>query len=388
MVFLLLPTFSNAQNIYDQAIKTLHLSNVSVDGKNYKVDMQHQGNLIFKVIKTTLISNPPPSSSSFSYKTGQLKISAVCVNSKNLVTNMIHHGDLVFKLTSVTPTETIKNDAPSICPQNSQNDNPPVINTFTAEKTTSTPIIKVSIDASDDNDVAGWLISENASPPNLLDTNWKSTPPTFYSIFSPGQVTLYAWTKDTSGNLSNVATQTINYSLPTQYSNYLSDEFLQTPQNAINFITVSANFWIASQDKLNGGFFTNVDQQGKVLANKNKSFLTQSRNAYGFAKAFMVTGDDRYLEYARHALEFMYDYGWDTTHDGWYFIANEHGDINSGSGWSWDHNTKTKWSFQQHYSLLGIAALYEANRRETEYSWLTRGYNSNETHLWDNDVNN
>jgi mannose/cellobiose epimerase-like protein (N-acyl-D-glucosamine 2-epimerase family) len=261
--------------------------------------------------------------------------------------------------------------------------NAPEITKFVTEQSTSNPMLEISLEGSDDQGITGWIISEKPSTPDLDDMNWQRDPPSHYSLFSPGNVTLYAWAKDGSGGISNAATQNVNYALPTQYNDYLSDEFLQIPQNAIEFVKVSADFWTLSRDDSNGGFFTHVDQRGNVLGNRDKSFLTQSRNAYGFARAFMLTGDESYLDNARHALKFMYEHGWDDAHDGWYFMANEYGDINAGSGWEWDHNTKTKWSFQQHYALLGIAALYEASRNDTDYNWLTRGYDSNELHLWD-----
>ncbi len=268
----------------------------------------------------------------------------------------------------------------SIAPNNER----PKITQFVTAQSTSTPMLEVSIEGSDDQGITGWLISETPSTPALDDKNWQREPPSHYSIFSPGNVTLYAWAKDASGNISTAATQHVNYILPTQYSDYSPGEFLQTPQNAIEFVKVSADFWEASKDTLNGGFFTHVDQRGNVLSNRDKSFLTQSRHAYGFARAFMLTGNESYLDDARYALQFMYEHGWDNTYDGWYFMANEYGDIHAGSGWEWDYNTKTKWSFQQHYALLGIGALYEASRKDTDYNWLIRGYNSNELHLWDN----
>lgn len=262
----------------------------------------------------------------------------------------------------------------------------PVIKKFIVGSKTTIPIVRVDIEGSDDRRVAGWVITETSSVPNINDNNWQSKPPSYYSLFAPGKTTLYAWAKDGSGNVSDAAIQVVEYVLPTVYSNYFAGDFLQSPQNAIDFIKVSADFWKAARDNINGGFFTNIDQRGNVLENRDKSFLTQSRDAYGFARAFMVTGDERYLDDARHALEFLYDHGWDAENDGWYLMANEFGDISAGTGWEWDYNTKTKWSFQQHYALLGIAALYEANRSDTEYEWLARGYDSNELHLWDNDV--
>ena len=94
------------------------------------------------------------------------------------------------------------------------------------------------------------------------------------------------------------------------------------------------------------------------------------------------TGDEQYLEYARHALKFLYDHGWN---NGWYFITDIAGNYVS----HWGHNDW--WSFQQHYALVGISAMVEATGGKinwndgaaTDHSWLIKGIASNYTKLWD-----
>jgi len=51
---------------------------------------------------------------------------------------------------------------------------------------------------------------------------------------------------------------------------------------------------------------------------KNKNVLTQSRDAYAMVRAFQLTGDESYLSYARGALDFMYEHGWDKEFGGPY----------------------------------------------------------------------
>ena len=86
-------------------------------------------------------------------------------------------------------------------------------------------------------------------------------------------------------------------------------------QSAITFGKERADFWKNSQDPLHGGFFTDVDRMGNAI-NGRKTILTQSRHALGFAKAFMLTGDETYLNLARNALDFKYAHFWDATNDG------------------------------------------------------------------------
>ena len=67
---------------------------------------------------------------------------------------------------------------------------------------------------------------------------------------------------------------------------------LSDPESAIQFVTDSADFWKSSQDLERGGFYTDVDREGHPTGER-KTVLTQSRHAFGFSKAFMLTGGNR-----------------------------------------------------------------------------------------------
>ena len=154
------------------------------------------------------------------------------------------------------------------------------------------------------------------------------------------------------------------------------------PQEAIDFMLELITFRMKQRDNTNGGFYTNIDRQGNWTGANEKALCGQSRIAYAFVRAFMVTGDEQYLEYARHALKFLYDHGWN---NGWYFITDIAGNYVS----HWGHNDW--WSFQQHYALVGISAMVEAtggninwnDGAESDHTWLMRGVTSNYNKLWD-----
>ena len=155
--------------------------------------------------------------------------------------------------------------------------------------------------------------------------------------------------------------------------------YLLDPSKAIPYVDSCADFWTGVYDSTFGGFYTNVDRYGNVIVSwgTNKDLITQSRDAYGFVRAYMLTGNQNYLTMARHALDFMYAHAWDSPHDGWYHSIDRFGNpINP---------TDVKTAFDQHYALLGIAAYYEATRDTNDWTHLIQGYNSSENHLWDND---
>jgi mannobiose 2-epimerase len=169
---------------------------------------------------------------------------------------------------------------------------------------------------------------------------------------------------------------------PSQLGGSISlSAYLREPERMRSHLIASADFWMQLRDQEHGGYFTSVAQDGSVIDPQKKSLVVQSRNAYGFSRAFMVTGDAQYLDHAEHALAFLYRYGWDQQHDGWFFTADREGTILPYGEW-WDPNS-FKWTFAQHYALLGIVATYEAGRSDRELDWLRRGLDSNERHLWD-----
>jgi mannose/cellobiose epimerase-like protein (N-acyl-D-glucosamine 2-epimerase family) len=130
--------------------------------------------------------------------------------------------------------------------------------------------------------------------------------------------------------------------------------YLQNPTLAIGYTDSCANFWLQTYDDVLGGFFTNIDKYGNVITSwgTNKNMLTQSRNAYGLVRAFMLTGDTTYLNLAGEALNWMYAHAWDSTNSGWFQELDINGNpINSAAD---------KTAFYQYYALLGIAAYYEA----------------------------
>jgi mannose/cellobiose epimerase-like protein (N-acyl-D-glucosamine 2-epimerase family) len=163
-----------------------------------------------------------------------------------------------------------------------------------------------------------------------------------------------------------------------------TSELLVEPDLAVDLVAELADFWVAARDDEAGGFFSFVEQDGSVGGQRDKSLVVQSRDAYGFVRAFMLTGDEAYLDHADHALAFLTTHGWDETHGGWYFATDEQGELTGLFGEDWDPNT-FKWSFVQHYALVGPAAMCEVTRDEEACGWLDAGIGVLDEHLWDPD---
>ncbi|MFH0882342.1 MAG: AGE family epimerase/isomerase [bacterium] len=163
---------------------------------------------------------------------------------------------------------------------------------------------------------------------------------------------------------------------PLLFAQYtVQSPYLQNPSLAIGYMDSCAAFWESSWDNELGGFYTNVARDGSTWGT-DKFMLTQSRNAYGLVRAYMVTGDTTFLHRAHDALLWMVEHAWDGDHGGWYQELDQNGNPTSR------YSDKT--AFYQHYALLGIAAYVEATQDSTMGSWLLRGYQHLEDHFWDN----
>lgn len=159
-----------------------------------------------------------------------------------------------------------------------------------------------------------------------------------------------------------------------QYS--VRSHYLKDPKNVIGYVDSCAKFWLKAYDSNNGGFFTNINRTGGIAWNRNKDMMSQARDAYGFTRAYMLTGNRQYLEMARRALDFMYAHAWDKTNGGWFNEMSETGaPLNAQSN---------KTAFNQHYALLGSSAYFEATGDSLDWNWLMKGYSNNESRLWDN----
>ncbi len=156
-----------------------------------------------------------------------------------------------------------------------------------------------------------------------------------------------------------------------------SSPFLQDPDRFIPFVQESADFWRGVHDEANGGFFTNVSREGRLITawGTNKDVLTQSRNLYAMVRAFQLTGDTSYLDLAESAFRFMTEHGWDETYGGWFNGLSTSGNVLNVNG--------QKTAFIQHYAVLGPLAYAEATDDSTAWKWVNTSMDYLDNVLWD-----
>ncbi len=161
-----------------------------------------------------------------------------------------------------------------------------------------------------------------------------------------------------------------------QAQNGVVSEYFKNPQLMVKYADSCARFWTKVHDPEYDGFYVEVGRQGNVLDNNKKSIVCESRDAYGFSRVFMLTGNRIYLDMAASAIRFMRDHLYDTQYGGWFTRCDRTGN---------NPYTGSKTAFDHHYALLGLMANYEATGDTAVLHLLQKGYQFDESRFWDAD---
>ena len=110
-------------------------------------------------------------------------------------------------------------------------------------------------------------------------------------------------------------------------------------------------FWMSLRDDENGGFYGLVDPELSLHKDGEKGVILCSRILWTFSYAYITLGDSKYLDYAKHAYEFLRDACVDKERGGVY--------------WSVSYDGKpldtTKHSYNHSFAVYGLATYYEAS---------------------------
>ncbi|PWJ43995.1 AGE family epimerase/isomerase [Sediminitomix flava] len=154
----------------------------------------------------------------------------------------------------------------------------------------------------------------------------------------------------------------------------VTSPYFQNPELLIDFADDCAKFWSGVHDPTYGGFYTFVNKEGNATNTSEKHLVSLSRDAYGMTRAFMLTGNEEYLQMASSSLDFIDNHLWDENYGGWHRSSNR-----SGSS----PRTGDKTAFDQHYALLGNAAFYEATRSSNTWNVIEKGLDHMNEVYWD-----
>jgi mannobiose 2-epimerase len=155
---------------------------------------------------------------------------------------------------------------------------------------------------------------------------------------------------------------------PTDIKNILNPEYWKA--QAVNDLIP---FWENTIDRDNGGFFTNVNEDGTLGASSNKYTRMNSRVVFGFCAAYLLTGDDKYLEFAKHGMDFLSQYCWDKYNGGWSTNVDEENEPDSGG----------KNLFDETYGSLGPVMYYYTTGDKNALSLVKKNHDLMQSKAWD-----
>ena len=71
-------------------------------------------------------------------------------------------------------------------------------------------------------------------------------------------------------------------------------------------------------DEEHGAFYMNLSREWKPMPPWDKVPAMISRQIFSFSTAYLLSGEEKYLEVARKAAGYLLEYGWDKKYGGWY----------------------------------------------------------------------
>lgn len=104
-------------------------------------------------------------------------------------------------------------------------------------------------------------------------------------------------------------------------SPYLNGEFWREQG-----LTQIIPFWQSHvRDTINGAFYMSLSREGNPIPPWDKHPAMISRQVFGFTAAYLLSGDEDYLEIAREGVNYLLKYAWDPKYGGWFDRLDQQG---------------------------------------------------------------
>ncbi len=129
----------------------------------------------------------------------------------------------------------------------------------------------------------------------------------------------------------------------------------------------------AALDREGGAFHTYLDRQWRPGGNGEKFPSMISRNIFGYAAAYLMSGNETDLRIARDTVDFLLKHAWDEEFGGWYDVLNRNG----------SPLARTKDSFVQVYAITGLVMYFIVTGDPEVLRYIERANRILESRTWD-----
>lgn len=128
-----------------------------------------------------------------------------------------------------------------------------------------------------------------------------------------------------------------------------------------------------ARDTVFGAFCTNLDAVWGYHEDTRKYPSMISRHIFSYSVAYLLSGDEKYLNIARETKDFLIDHAWDKEYGGWFDVLDEQG----------NPLEKTKSLFIQAYAITGLTMYYLVTHDHDVFRYIEQSNTSLETKAWD-----
>ncbi len=118
-------------------------------------------------------------------------------------------------------------------------------------------------------------------------------------------------------------------------------------------------FWISDYilDHENGGFYGRITQDMEIIEDEPRALVLTGRMVYAYSNAYMMFGDEIYLDRAKRAFEYMMSHFYDSENGGAFSTVSYIGDV-------LDDNKPT---YGESFLVMAAAAYYHATKNLEAY---------------------
>lgn len=137
-------------------------------------------------------------------------------------------------------------------------------------------------------------------------------------------------------------------------------------------------YWMKyAVDNEHGGFHGLISNDNIVTKDAEKGLIQNARNLWTFSRAYNHFKDDKYLEMANRAKEYLVNYFWDKNHGGFYWTVDVLGS---------PLNTR-KQIYGQAFAIYGLSEYYIATKDEDALDYAKKTFNLIEKYSFDKEYN-
>jgi len=151
--------------------------------------------------------------------------------------------------------------------------------------------------------------------------------------------------------------------------NYMDGEFWRD-----QVLTDLIPYWFNHiRDEEYGAFYLNLSRDWQPKPPWDKMPAMISRQIFSFSTAYLLSGEEKYLEVARSAVDYLLEYGWDQEYGGWFGSISQTG----------KPKDTYKSASSQLYSNVGLAQYYFVTGDERALSYILKSIEIHKTYFYD-----